>query len=415
MRNVFSSSFFAVALLSVLATACSEGSPVGPDAGSNALIDGWAIQDNGSQIVGAHRSGRTVLIDRASASELLDSRSPQQRVVVTTPEQAQFVVWYSSNGRPTQAVFGDVTVAFGNWTSASVDLAVIGPDGTVQIFRDEPVSGVPAATFLASSSVDANSGTRVALRLAGNAIDVAACVISAKAGILLAAPTLGASLVVAGVSCGNSAFRIWNSWTLEDDDRLRASSDAVSNVVSLALCTGDVGACFGFIAGGALTVLENALLALEAVETEARAASGAVTSRAGSLQLTLTWENSADLDLSAQEPNGTVIDFRTPRSPTGGALDRDDLDGFGPENISWPANQVPSGPIRVRVTHYSGPSPARWTVLVQRGQESKIHTGTVSGGQTVLVTIVEPGRPLATAGQVIATVDRTMTPVLRIK
>jgi hypothetical protein len=77
----------------------------------------------------------------------------------------------------------------------------------------------------------------------------------------------------------------------------------------------------------------------------------------GALKFTLTWEGATDLDLYVEEPSGTKIaypkDCTTPSqngqpasgctfSPNGGALDIDDVDGNGPENIFYP-NAVPDG------------------------------------------------------------------------
>ena len=53
----------------------------------------------------------------------------------------------------------------------------------------------------------------------------------------------------------------------------------------------------------------------------------------GDVQITLTWDNTADLDLHVIDPQGERIAYFSPTSTSGGMLDVDDVDGFGPENI----------------------------------------------------------------------------------
>ena len=76
----------------------------------------------------------------------------------------------------------------------------------------------------------------------------------------------------------------------------------------------------------------------------------------GNLQVTLNWNSHADLDLQVIEPDGTVIDYLTSPSATGGALDQDNQcnDEFvmgRPENIFW--TTPPTGTYQVNVNYYA--------------------------------------------------------------
>ena len=74
----------------------------------------------------------------------------------------------------------------------------------------------------------------------------------------------------------------------------------------------------------------------------------------GVLQFALSWEtDSTDIDLWVTDPSGEIISYRNTNSISGGYLDRDDTDGFGPENIYW-LNNIPDGTYTVQV-HYFGP------------------------------------------------------------
>ena len=66
----------------------------------------------------------------------------------------------------------------------------------------------------------------------------------------------------------------------------------------------------------------------------------------GRVQVTLRWDNAADLDLHVTEPNGTVIAWFNPGpTPSGGLLDFDDNRGCGTpgavEHVYWPHGTAP--------------------------------------------------------------------------
>lgn len=77
----------------------------------------------------------------------------------------------------------------------------------------------------------------------------------------------------------------------------------------------------------------------------------------GDVQISVTWDSPADVDLHVIEPNGTEIFFGAPRSSTGGELDLDSnagcSDGPRAENISWPSGRAPSGTYTVRLSYRS--------------------------------------------------------------
>lgn len=72
----------------------------------------------------------------------------------------------------------------------------------------------------------------------------------------------------------------------------------------------------------------------------------------GALQISLTWGNSSDHDIHVLAPDGCEIYYGN--SYCGNAtLDRDDVDGFGPENIFW-ENNAPNGQYKVEVEDFEG-------------------------------------------------------------
>ncbi len=87
-----------------------------------------------------------------------------------------------------------------------------------------------------------------------------------------------------------------------------------------------------------------------------------VTVGTGAVQITLAWTTDYhDVDLWVTEPGGERIWYQNTISDSGGWLDLDDQDGFGPENVFWPEpnpNVVPPvgpppGEYEIRVNLYN--------------------------------------------------------------
>lgn len=109
----------------------------------------------------------------------------------------------------------------------------------------------------------------------------------------------------------------------------------------------------------------------------------------GDVQVTLTWDNLADMDLAVVEPGGAEIYFANRFSPSGGQLDVDSnfpcgSNTFQVENIFWPSGQAPSGTYTVYVNQYStcGAGNANWTLTVRlNGQVVLSQSGTGGSAQ----------------------------------
>ena len=112
----------------------------------------------------------------------------------------------------------------------------------------------------------------------------------------------------------------------------------------------------------------------------------------GSLQISLSWNTATDQDLHVIDPDGFEIYYVTDESPSGGVLDRDDTNGFGPENIYWKEN-APDGEFKVSVNDYENTStPNTVYVTVSTKDRSKQFTATTQNGDKVdIVTIRKSG------------------------
>jgi hypothetical protein len=101
----------------------------------------------------------------------------------------------------------------------------------------------------------------------------------------------------------------------------------------------------------------------------------------GLFRATLTWDRPGDLDLHVVTPAGDTISYRN-RSAGGGALDRDDTAGTGPENVYWTATP-PLGEYLVCVIPFSIREPTSF-VLDARLPSGAVdrRTGTLTAAQS---------------------------------
>lgn len=81
---------------------------------------------------------------------------------------------------------------------------------------------------------------------------------------------------------------------------------------------------------------------------------GILSSGFGDIKITLSWDTETDIDLWVIDPYSEKIWFEDPIASSGGQLDVDNTDGYGPENVFWPVNEAPFGTYTVQI-HYYGP------------------------------------------------------------
>ena len=105
----------------------------------------------------------------------------------------------------------------------------------------------------------------------------------------------------------------------------------------------------------------------------------------GTIQVSLSWNSRADLDLHVVEPSQEEIFWSNKRSRSGGELDLDSNAACesGPmnENITWMSGSPPQGIYTVRVNHWSdcGAASSNYVVRVITGRQSVVYTGRFTG------------------------------------
>lgn len=107
----------------------------------------------------------------------------------------------------------------------------------------------------------------------------------------------------------------------------------------------------------------------------------------GDVQVSVSWDSPADVDLHLVEPGAAEIYYANPNSAAGGVLDLDSnagcfSDGPRNENITYPSVTPPSGTYTVRVDYWANCTAAQTryvvTVLV-KGKAPQTYSGTFTG------------------------------------
>jgi membrane-bound inhibitor of C-type lysozyme len=132
-------------------------------------------------------------------------------------------------------------------------------------------------------------------------------------------------------------------------------------------------------------------------------AKGEYLAGTGDIKITLTWNNKVDLDLHVIDPNGEEISFENEQSASGGKLDMDNTDGYGPENIFWENGKAIKGTYRVYVHFYdhgeSSSNSSSYIVKVKYLGLTQTFNGTVNYDQTVPVCSFADGKFFKSANE----------------
>ncbi|MEK6477108.1 hypothetical protein WJR50_06225 [Catalinimonas sp. 4WD22] len=287
------------------------------------------------------------------------------------------------------------TMLFTNYTDVTFDVAVINPEGEISIHRElaftERENGRNARRASVSFLED--------LSQTASTLNLAACSLS---DALLAAGVPAEA--VGGIAHCNASLLHTANVDLYNApvNSIEVSAPAFGIYADLFGCNQvmyppyieSITDCANMLLAQAVAINQAAGQLREEHAESIELARQSLAYGGGDVQITLTWDNTADIDLHVIEPNGERIYYVTPESTTGGMLDVDDVDGFGPENIFWPTQQSPQGLYQVEVDHYSGESPTNYTVLVQTLGQTRQYSGTITADQTISVVEFTLGETL---------------------
>ena len=365
-----------LALYIIILTSCDK------DSNNSQMLESYdyvTVETNSSlfPIVASHEEGETI------ALRFNEENSELNGIHFNKDEELNYFIETTSEGLPIRGLFNDHLIFFENYTQSTVDLGILTPNGESEIFRNINISDLSTQS-LASKVQD--DKTVDALKAAGLGVSIFNCALSSA----LATGTGGIAIPLAVISCSSTLASIIA--TLDTDDNI---IDTGSN--ALSLYSGSLGCavsatqlnpvdCIGFFLDVSSLIADNLNSQLNTNLTQADLIEAALRYGSGDVQVTMTWNNTADIDLYVTDPMGETIYYANPFSSSGGQLDIDDVDGHGPENIFWNNGNAPAGNYSVSVNHFSGVSPTNFSVRVQVLGQSAIYNGSVSSDETITVT-----------------------------
>ena len=211
----------AVACLGILVSGCSaekSSSPTAPgtDSSSASLFNGMAASkspDSRFGVVIAHENGEKV----GGQTEAGDAGKIQKvtGAAYISPGGGSAVVFAGDDGLPRRTVFGDVVVLYANYTSSTVDVAIVA-NGAYKVARAVPVdadilaaleslppqltaSAVPSVLTFSPAAVSTSLELAITSKLAGALLSAAGCSAVGGAG--------DTSIPWATLSCGSTIVK----------------------------------------------------------------------------------------------------------------------------------------------------------------------------------------------------------------
>lgn len=324
---------------------------------------------------------------------------PEAVLYHSSEANKNYSIFFSNNGYIDKVYVDGYIFTIRNPNGNKIDIGIIYPNGNIEIIRD-------LETDYDWGNYNLNSGYSLkawsdVVRWTGRIVSGVPCAISAA----VAVKTLGLGTPLALWACGNyllglsadimqNEFEIHNGFT--------HFVDAYGAQATIASCGGGDGflVCASDLTSRGFSEWADHLEVIENRNADVQLVDAALEYGYGDVQITLTWDNIADLDLHVIDPFGERIYWNNQYSSSNGILDVDDIDGYGPENIYWPPYEAPAGNYEVYVhmypwnesdyIYFTGnsyyPANSNYTVLVNAFGQTKKFAGSISFNETVHIT-----------------------------
>jgi hypothetical protein len=314
-------------------------------------------------------------------------------------------VKFQDNGYPDMIVMGDTTFVFGNFEGTKVDMAVIFPNSLVQYFTDIETGinwdNLDEQSLKLSNLKAINPETRIAFEHSARFIGAALGVISAGLAIVsvgVATPPL----VIAAIALGATitGYNIINSYFGIGPD---ATGEGVLGSALGCVTPTGLASCLTGVASSAFGIFEKNMANTESKQQQLAEIKAEYLGGTGDIKITLTWNNKVDLDLHVIDPNSEEISFENEQSASGGKLDMDNTEGYGPENIFWENGKAIKGTYKVYVHFYdygeSSSNSSSYSVRVKYLGITQTFNGTVTYDKTVHVCSFADGKFFKSANE----------------
>jgi len=320
-----------------------------------------------------------------------DEYRPNSVVFHCGEDDKDYPIIFGENGLPYIVTIGEYIFILSNYEGNVVDLGVIYPNGNIEIIRDIETDYNWGNLSLSLGKVASWSDL---LNWTGRVVGAVPCIYNTAITI----STSGLTWPLMAISCGNYLLGLAADIMEDEFDIHNSFTEFVSDysTVNLAFScqTGNWMSCLSSAGSRAYDELANSYSEIEDRSEDYQTTIGALEAGYGDIQITLSWDTTDDIDLWVTDPSGEKIYWNNKYSQSGGYLDYDDRNGFGPENVYWPEGQAPSGKYLVQVDHYDGYYSTHFTVLIQAFGYTKKYSGTVSPDETVTVAEFSSNSPL---------------------
>jgi len=415
------SKIFFIALISLFtAFSCTKNEDTEELQSSDLLFNGIGVLETGyddAPIILQHENGGRIVSIDANNNTHIDG------LVYSEGSNFMYTIINEDTYLPSRITTSDNTVflfAFKE-NNTLMDVGVVQPNNQVSYIRDIPIN-IPArnATRLPGDALQAASITVSAV---GIALGTVGCV---TAGAGLAISTAGLAIPVALATCSSliiSGASLLNDHSESQSLLINQLGNANSIYTYLAntmgCSSGNALACYSLIVDGVGSIINQTQVIWDTIGQENIAITeGALFSGFGVIKVTLVWDTTSDIDLWVTDPFGEQIDYTHTTSQSGGYLDIDDVDGFGPENIFW-GSTAPLGSYLVQAHYYSdnGQGSTNYTIQVQSGSTIESYYGTLTSENDLatVVTFGYAGRQAPTPFNYLNTLSQVNKKQLKIK
>jgi hypothetical protein len=266
LRRILSLSLVPIGLMvCVLLAACGDDVEVALPQPYQGMAAAWTGNPNIPVIV-AHEGGEQLAV-------LSDDGQTVTGGVYTTKDGDSLVVWGGPDGLPRRAQGNGATLLFENYTDSTVDVAILGPDGSTEILRGIAVD-IPATLGQAPGLVKLSpSAGDVTLSGQIRGVSIFLSVAGCSASAALAVASSGLTLPVFLHACGAAIISVGLALVAETNPELAESAGAIGTVVSVVGCVagGDAGSCVSVIADIAARDIEAAEDEVESIRQEVEA------------------------------------------------------------------------------------------------------------------------------------------------
>lgn len=289
-------------------------------------------------------------------------------------------ITFDSKGLPSKVITDHFIFLFDNFNGNKVDLGIISPSGEIQIVREIQTD------FTWPTSPKSPQSKADVIRWTGRILGAIPCVTTGAAAFV----TGGFAIPLALWTCGNYFLSMANNFfddaNVENGFTRFADNYHLVSTVYICAANPDPASCLLSLAFKGLDAYADYVEEMEEKENILRIAEASLYAGYGDIQITLTWDNTSDLDLHVVDPFGEEIYWEHQNSLSGGELDYDDINGYGPENVYWPKSKAPNGTYQVFVHdfYWSGnPSSANYIVLVNAFGRTKQFAGSINLEETI--------------------------------